>query len=167
MWPETFTAGFLGACLAVFYITNVCNLVKNRRRRKTLPTSAEPQPSEPEPPKTFLTALAMFGTLLFWAESIFYPILVFSGTMSSLENFLFPLKFPFDSYVQTLGIALTAFGYFFFTWSVVARGPYATAWGMPENHKIVTWGPYRCVRHPSYLSYFTLFLGLFLFGLHG
>lgn len=31
---------------------------------------------------------------------------------------------------------------------------------MPENHKLVTWGPYRYVRHPAYLAYFILFIGL-------
>ncbi|MGC8999054.1 MAG: methyltransferase family protein [Candidatus Bathyarchaeia archaeon] len=33
---------------------------------------------------------------------------------------------------------------------------------MPENHKLVTWGPCRYVRHPSYLAYLILFIGLSL-----
>jgi protein-S-isoprenylcysteine O-methyltransferase Ste14 len=57
---------------------------------------------------------------------------------------------------------LTAFGYFLFVWSVLARGRYATSWDMSEDHKLVTWGPYRYVRHPSYAAYFILFAGLFL-----
>lgn len=57
---------------------------------------------------------------------------------------------------------LTFFGYFIFLWSVFARGRYATTWKMLENHKLVTWGPYRYVRHPSYLAYFLMFFGLFL-----
>jgi len=32
---------------------------------------------------------------------------------------------------------------------------------MPEDHRLVTWGPYRLVRHPSYLGYFLMFIGLF------
>jgi protein-S-isoprenylcysteine O-methyltransferase Ste14 len=31
---------------------------------------------------------------------------------------------------------------------------------MQNTHKLVTWGPYRFVRHPSYLAYFLLFAGL-------
>jgi protein-S-isoprenylcysteine O-methyltransferase Ste14 len=31
---------------------------------------------------------------------------------------------------------------------------------MQKTHKLVTWGPYRFVRHPSYLAYFLLFTGL-------
>ena len=57
---------------------------------------------------------------------------------------------------------MTAFGYFLYIWSVLARGQYATSWAMPEDQKLVTWGPYRYVRHPSYLAYFILFIGLFL-----
>lgn len=57
---------------------------------------------------------------------------------------------------------MTAFGYFLFTWSVLARGRYATSWKIPEDQRLVTWGPYRYVRHPSYLAYFILFTGLLL-----
>ena len=161
MLPETFVAAFLGTCLSIFYLVNLYNLTKNRRKRteaaKTKPKHTEPS----EPPKTFALALAAFGTLFFWFESIIYVVLVFAGVLHFLDEFLFPLRFSFDSYLQMLGVVLTAFGYFFFTWSVIARGRYATAWNMSENHKLVTWGPYRYVRHPSYLSYFVMFFGLF------
>ena len=50
----------------------------------------------------------------------------------------------------------------FFACSVVARGRYAVSWGMTETHRLFTWGPYRHVRHPSYLGYFLMFFGLFL-----
>jgi protein-S-isoprenylcysteine O-methyltransferase Ste14 len=33
---------------------------------------------------------------------------------------------------------------------------------MPENHRLVTWGPYKYVRHPSYSAYFFLIRGFFL-----
>jgi protein-S-isoprenylcysteine O-methyltransferase Ste14 len=131
-------------------------------RRKTQGTHEKPQQETPEPPKTITLGLAAFGTVIFWLGSIFYVFLVFAGVLSYLDDFLFPLRFSFDSYVQMIGIVITAFGYFLFTWSVIARGRYATAWEMPENHKLVTRGPYRYVRHPSYLAYFIMFPGLFL-----
>lgn len=161
MLPEILTAGFLGTCLGIFYLVNLFNLLRNRRRRKTLPAQTEPEPETPEPPKTFSTALAGFGTFVFWFGSILYVIFVFSGILHTWDNLLFPLRFPLDSYVQVFGIIITALGYFVFTWSVIARGRYATAWEMPQNHKLVTWGPYHYVRHPSYLSYFIMFFGLF------
>jgi protein-S-isoprenylcysteine O-methyltransferase len=55
-----------------------------------------------------------------------------------------------------------AIGFFLFSWSVIVRGRYAISWKMPEDHVLVTWGPYGFVRHPSYLSYFIMFIGLFL-----
>ena len=64
--------------------------------------------------------------------------------------------------MQIPGLILTAFGYGLFIWSVVARGKYAVSWEMPENQRLVTWGPHRHVRHASYLGYFLMFLGLFL-----
>jgi len=160
MLPEILTASFLGVCLGIFYFVNLLNFIRSRGKKKTLPDAGAT--SEPlEPPKTVLTALAMFGTLVFWFSSFFYVLFVFASVLSFLDNILLPLRFPFDSYVQILGVALSAFGYFLFIWSVVARGPYSTAWKMPTNHKMVTWGPYRYMRHPSYLAYFMLFFGLF------
>jgi protein-S-isoprenylcysteine O-methyltransferase Ste14 len=161
MLAETLTAAFLGACLGIFYTVNLFNLLRNRGRRKTLPAQTEPQPQPPEPTKSLPLTLIALGTFVFWFGSVFYVILVLTGIFHSLDSFLFPLRFPLDSYSQIFGIIITALGYFIFTWSVVARGRYATAWDMPENHKLVTWGPYHYVRHPSYLSYFLMFFGLF------
>jgi len=55
---------------------------------------------------------------------------------------------------------LTVIGYSLFSWSVIARERYAASWGMSEEHRLVTWGPYRYVRHSSYLAYFLMILGL-------
>lgn len=162
MLPETFTAAFLGACLAIFYLTNLFNLLRNRRRRKALPVQTEqPKTESPEPPKTIPLGLVAFGTFMFWFGSIFYVLFVVTGVLHFLDNIFYPLRFTVDSYVQIFGIVITALGYFIFTWSVIARGRYATAWDMPENQKLVTWGPYHYVRHPSYISYFIMFFGLF------
>jgi protein-S-isoprenylcysteine O-methyltransferase Ste14 len=162
MLPEILTAAFLGACLGIFYLVNLINLLRNRIRRKTEGTHEKPQLEAPEPPKNLILGLAAFGTIVFWLGSISYVLLVLAGVLSYFDSFLIPLRFPFDSYVQTLGILLTALGYFLFTWSVIARGRYATAWEMRGNHKLVTWGPYRYIRHPSYLAYFIMFPSLFL-----
>lgn len=162
MLPEILTATFLGACLGIFYLVNLINLIRNRMRRKAQAMREKPQQKTPEPPKTLTLGLAAFGTMVFWLGSIFYVLLVFADVLPYFNGFFLPLRFPFDSYVQTLGIILTAFGYFLFTWSVIARGRYATAWEMPGNHKLVTWGPYKYVRHPSYLAYFIMFPSLFL-----
>ena len=53
-------------------------------------------------------------------------------------------------------------GVLVFTWSVLSRGRYAVSWAMPEDHVLVTWGPYRYIRHPSYLVYHLMVIGLLL-----
>jgi protein-S-isoprenylcysteine O-methyltransferase Ste14 len=161
MLPEILTATFLGICLGIFYLVNLINLLGNRIRRKAKATREEPQQKTPEPPRTLTLGLAAFGTIVFWLISIFYVLLIFTGVLPHFDWFLLPLRFPQDSCVQILGIILAALGYFLFTWSVIARGRFATAWEMPENHKLVTWGPYKYVRHPSYLAYFIMFPSLF------
>jgi protein-S-isoprenylcysteine O-methyltransferase Ste14 len=90
-----------------------------------------------------------------------YPLLVFTGLFSSIKFFPLQLHFQYDSYIQAIGIALEIAGYSLFLWSVLERGHYAVSWEMSENHRLVTWGPYRYVRHPSYVAYFIMFFGLF------
>jgi protein-S-isoprenylcysteine O-methyltransferase Ste14 len=58
--------------------------------------------------------------------------------------------------VVTLGLALMA-------WSHVALGEnYETALGRGEGQRLITNGPYRWVRHPMYLSFLIVHVGIFL-----
>ena len=161
MLPETLTASFLVVCLATFFAVNLYNVVKFHLGRKNVKVYAEIRR-----PRSFTLPLAAFGTLLFFLESILFAFLAFTGFSSALHVFPLQLQFQSDSYVQMAGIVLTGAGYFLFIWSVVARGKYAVSWAMSKNHKLVTWGPYRYVRHPSYLGYFLMFSGLFLIWLN-
>ena len=155
MLPETLVAGSLAVCLIIFYGVNLYNLKKYRKMKEGLKYKAEVE-SPRGPPFVF----AALGTFAFYIESALYIVLVFTGSHKFLTDSWLQLHFPFDSWVQAIGLSLTALGYFLFTWSVLARGRYATSWEMPENHKLVTWGPYRYVRHPSYLAYLILFISL-------
>lgn len=157
MLPDQAVTVFLTMCLAVFYSANLYNLLKFRRRKKGVKYKAEVKvPHEPA------LALATLGTFALFSESAAYSILVFLGKQEIWTDSWLQLHFLYDSWVQAVGISLTVFGYFLFIWSVLARGRYSTAWEMPENHRLVKCGPYRYVRHPSYLAYFILFTGLFL-----
>lgn len=100
--------------------------------------------------------------MVFWADSLLFPFIVFTGFLSFLNAFPLRIVFPHDSIVQIGGLLLLATGYCLFGWSVIVRGRYAVSWDMPKDHRLVTWGPYRYVRHPSYLGYFLMFLGLVL-----
>jgi protein-S-isoprenylcysteine O-methyltransferase Ste14 len=157
MLPDAAVAAFLASCLSAFFAVNLYNLAKSHKAERGPTREAEVKtPSGP------IFAMAAFGTLLFFAESIIYAFLVLLGLQSYLTNSPLQLRFPSDTAVQAVGLFLTAAGYLLFAWSVIARGIYSTSWEMRENHKLVTWGPYRYVRHPSYAAYFILFAGLLL-----
>jgi len=157
MLPDLPIAVFLMICLLSFCSANLYNLKKYSTGKKGVKYKAEV-----ERPKGFIFTLSALGTGVFFLESFFYILLVFAGFQTTLHNSFLQLRFLFDSWVQLAGILTTAFGYFLFIWSVLARGRYATSWEMPEDQRLVMWGPYRYVRHPSYLAYFILFTGLFL-----
>lgn len=159
MLPEAVVAGFIAICLAIFFSVNLHSILRGRRRGKqATPVKVY---AEVESPSGLAINAAAMGTLIFFVETLMFLFLAFTGNASTLYAAPFRLLTPFDSAVQTFGLALTGFGYFLFVWSVVARGRYATSWAMPENQRLVTWGPYRYVRHPSYLAYFLMFFGLF------
>jgi protein-S-isoprenylcysteine O-methyltransferase Ste14 len=155
MLSELYIAWFVCGCLGVFFALNLYNLLRTKRSRKPTDVYAEVRR-----PHGFLFALAAFGTLFFFLVSMAYPFLVFAGYSKS-EYFPLQLGFRYDFWIQVIGITLVTMGYFLFLWSVLERGRYATSWEMQEDHKLVTSGPYRYVRHPSYLAYFLLFFGLF------
>ena len=157
MLPDLPIAIFLTLCLFGFCSANLYNLKRYSARKKGIKYEAEV-----ERPKGVIFTLSALGTIIFFLETSIYILLVLGGLQTTLRNSFLQLRFPFDSWVQLTGILMTAFGYFLFVWSVLARGRYATSWKMPEDQRLVTWGPYRHVRHPSYLAYFILFTGLFL-----
>ncbi|TFF91392.1 isoprenylcysteine carboxylmethyltransferase family protein [Candidatus Thorarchaeota archaeon] len=60
------------------------------------------------------------------------------------------------------GMILLVFGILIHAWSRWVRKHMASSWEMTEEHALITSGPYRFVRHPSYTSYALCFVGLFL-----
>ena len=159
MLSECAVAVFLLACVIVFFSVNLHNIVRFRKRRGDAKAHAKV-----ERPFGLAVALAAVGTMVYFAITLLFPfsVFAFASFSSVLSVFPFGYQFPFIDYVQVSGFVFTLFGYSVFIWSVIARGKYAVSWDMPENQKLVTGGPYRYVRHPSYLGYFLMFIGLFL-----
>jgi protein-S-isoprenylcysteine O-methyltransferase Ste14 len=155
MLAEIIVASFLLVCLGCFFSVNLYNILKFHRHNE----DSEPH-AEVKPPPTFVVYLAGLGTLVYFAEALFYPLIVFANMISPQNAFLLGYDFPFMPYARITGMILTGVGHILFVWSVIARGKYATSWEMKEDHRLVTWGPYRHVRHPSYLGYFLMFIGL-------
>jgi protein-S-isoprenylcysteine O-methyltransferase Ste14 len=154
MIPPLIIASFLTICLAIFASINIQSIFRFSAKKR-----ANNSKAEVERPTGLFIGLATVGTLAFFFEVVLYVILVFTGVFPIFTHSLIQLHFLYDSLMQLLGVLVTAFGYALFLWSVLARGRYATSWDMPEDQKLVTWGPYRYVRHPSYLAYFLLFIG--------
>lgn len=157
MLPHRITASVLAACLTVFVGVIVYNLKQSRPRHQEGGSKAEV-----DQPSGLVLVLAALGTGTLFLETVSYILLVSLGLSDVVTRSPLQLRFLSDVGVQLIGIVVTVSGYTLFSWSVLARGAYATSWEMPENQKLVTWGPYKYVRHPSYLAYFLLFTGLFL-----
>jgi protein-S-isoprenylcysteine O-methyltransferase Ste14 len=156
MLNGTVVAVFLLVCLGCFFSVNMHNILKAHKRGRTVKIYAEV-----ERPSSFIVNLAAVGTIVYFLEVLLYLFFTFIGLIHALHDFPFHFKFPFIFHIQIIGLVLTSAGYLLFMWSVIVRGRYAVSWEMPENQKLVTWGPYRHVRHPSYLGYFLMFFGLF------
>lgn len=159
MLSEIVVASLLLVCMACFFSVNLHNTRRGRRREVEIQRGAEVRrPPRLSTAMVAVLAMVVAGTLLYFAAAFAYVGLVFSGS----ESWLYGVRLPIAAYVQVPGLILSAAGYGIFIWSVVARGRYAVSWAMPEDHRLVTWGPYAYVRHPSYLAYFLMFAGVFL-----
>ena len=156
MSREIVVAVFLLVWLVFFILVNLHNILFLHRRGVSAHARAEVRR-----PSGLAVAIVALGTGLYFLEVCLYAVLAFSGTLTLLHDPLSDVLSPFTSYTLAPGLLLTSMGYSLFIWSVITRGRYAVSWAMPEDQSLVTWGPYRYVRHPSYLGYFLMFLGLF------
>jgi protein-S-isoprenylcysteine O-methyltransferase Ste14 len=137
MLPDDVIAVFLVLSLALSLGRSVYELKKSHGRKEVEPTASEP-----------ILILGAFFALIFYLEAALYVTLFLLGIQSLLTSSIFQLHFPSDYLVQTLGIAIMIFGYILVFWSLHAL----------EYGKLVTWGPYRYVRHPQYVAYFFIAL---------
>ena len=73
---------------------------------------------------------------------------------------------PLGEWIQWSGIIIALFPIFFLIW--VHRHldkQWSIALELQEDHKLITTGPYRYVRHPMYLGIFTYTIGLMMISL--
>ena len=67
---------------------------------------------------------------------------------------------PLWSHLRVLGLFLCGAGVVLFVSARWARGKYAPGWGLHDEVKLASRGPYRVIRHPSYLAYCLYFIGV-------
>lgn len=146
----------IAICLFLFITINLDNLVRYHAG-----FSGGQERFEIEKPIALPLLLTGIGTGAFFLESCLRVILDFWNDLGLFHAYL---DFGTVLMVQLefFGLLSMIFGYAIFIWSVLARGRYAMSWQMPADHKLVNWGPYRCVRHPSYLGYYLMFIGFAL-----
>jgi protein-S-isoprenylcysteine O-methyltransferase Ste14 len=157
-----FTFDFISASalvilLSVFLSISLWSIEKARsgRRARTKGRTKE-VPFEESFRTTPIIALAFIATLIFGGAVLSYILLVYADSLVLLDFVSFRNLIPFDSFFQLAGLFLLVFGFLFFSSSIVVRT------GAAESKELVTWGPFKYVRHPSYFSYMLMFIGLFL-----
>ena len=95
--------------------------------------------------------LAASGTLFLFAETLAFIALDLMG------NLLISL-----GAIQIFGLIFFFSGCVLHSWSVIVRGKNAVSWAMPEDQRLITDPPYSFVRHPSYLAYMLMIIGITL-----
>jgi protein-S-isoprenylcysteine O-methyltransferase Ste14 len=151
-----FNAIVVALCLVSFAAVNLDNLLRYHAGF----SAASETPGVCRPMAVPLL-LAGTGTVAFFLESVLYVVLGFSSGLTKPFGFNVVGTGQMDL-LMPVGLLVMVVGYVIFIWSVLVRGRYAVSWQMPANHKLVERGPYRYVRHPSYLGYFLMFVGLLL-----
>jgi len=144
---EDLVASFLGLSLALVLVRAVYESRKfDQVKKETARVKAESAANDP------LIMLSAVFVVTFYLEMALYVVLVVIGLQHVLVGSHIQLQFPFDSLVQAFGATAMLFGYIIVFLSLRAL----------DYNKLVTWGPYRYVRHPQYVGYFIIFTGFFL-----
>ncbi|MBD3173118.1 hypothetical protein GF326_11660 [Candidatus Bathyarchaeota archaeon] len=119
--------------------------------RNVLINSGTSDKSSNESPMSLWFILALSGSLLLFAESIALIAIDLRGVYGGELNI-----------VSGGGLGFFLCGCLLHSWSVMVRGRYSVSWGMSDDHRLITDPPYSIVRHPSYLAYFLMIIGVTL-----
>ena len=110
--------------------------------------------------KFFLTLVAIgyFGIWLFWLSGI---VLLFLYRYYAVLDLL-TFSFLMASSMQIMGLVVLYVGSLFFAWAIGSSGKYLrpSKSGVHATHKLVQDGPLGVVRHPYYVSYVLILVGL-------
>jgi len=105
-----------------------------------------------------LVAIGYLGIWPFWVGGI---VLLFLGRYYTAFGFL-TFLFPRVSFVPIVGLVVLYVGSLFFAWAIGFAGKYLrpSTSGVYANHRLVQEGPLGIVRHPYYVSYVLILVGL-------
>ena len=110
--------------------------------------------------KLFLTLVAIgyFGIWLFWLSGIVLQFLDCYYTVLDLLS----CSFLMTSFVQIVVLGVLYSGSLFFAWAIgfVGKSLRPSTSGVHADHRLVQDGPLGIVRHPYYVSYVVVLVGL-------
>ncbi len=107
-----------------------------------------------------LVAIGYFGIWFFWVGGI---ILLFLNQSYDLSELLI-CSFFSSSFMQIVGLVILYAGSLFFAWAIDSSKGHLrpSTSGITNNHRLMQNGPLGIVRHPYYVSYVVMLIGLSL-----
>ena len=107
-----------------------------------------------------LVAVGYFGIWPCWVGAM---VFLFLDRYYATFDFLI-FSFPKELFVQIAGLTILYAGSLFFTWAIGFAGKSLrpSTSGVHANHRLVQDGPLGIVRHPYYVSYVLMLVGLAL-----
>jgi protein-S-isoprenylcysteine O-methyltransferase Ste14 len=89
------------------------------------------------------------------------PGMIIAFFISPVEALWFPHWLPQSGWMQVVGIILVLFSVMLFIWARrTIRRNYSGQLRVTDTQELIQSGPSRCIRHPAYLSYILMSLGV-------
>jgi protein-S-isoprenylcysteine O-methyltransferase Ste14 len=155
MLPETLTAVLLSLPLFAILVVGVRYWMEFRKEQAR---GAGKQHIGYSKLPLILLAAGYFGMWLSWVGAI--VALSLERYYAAFHFLAFPLETP--PLVAITGLIVFYAGALLFTWAIAFAGRYLrpSISGVHEDHRLVQDGPLGIVRHPYYVSYVLILLGL-------
>jgi len=108
----------------------------------------------------FLVGTGFFFMWISWITGIVFLFL--NKFYTIYDSLMF--SFPYETTIQIIGLVIFYIGASMYALTIAYTGKYLlpSISGLSKNHKLITSGPFRIVRHPLYVSYVLTLVGLSL-----
>jgi protein-S-isoprenylcysteine O-methyltransferase Ste14 len=162
MIPEIWIAIALSIPLIMMIAPSISYWKSYRLEKKNQTKEKINQPRKAEYDKLLFKIFisGVFGMWIFWISGILLSI-----SNSYQTVFMFSIySSRWDNYIQVCGLGFFFLGGFGYNWVLQSAGKYVqpAPSGTLQDHKLITTGPFGMVRHPLYVSYVCILVGLFL-----
>jgi protein-S-isoprenylcysteine O-methyltransferase Ste14 len=157
MIPQTIAAILLAIPLMAIAGISVPYWIQYRNGRKHKTAGQE------IPYNKFFLTLVGLGYFCIWPLWIGGMVFLFLNKYNSIPGFL-TFSSPFALAIQVFGFLIFYTGVMMMNWTISVAGKYLrpSIDGVCEEHKLIQTGPLGIVRHPYYVSYLLIAVGLSL-----